>query len=384
MSGAVFKEFRSVMKLDAIFKEIKEAIKTRSHDIVEFHDVDPREFEKVEQGLRHRSNYLEQYCLRIHWFAFQKILKVIMPLKLHKSPAKWLYEMIQRGLVAGLITEVWVESIVAQFFFKIRRHFHNRSLTFGNNGKALVERLGGLSTDPWISAIVAVWKVIIKAIFLQTINGDLLKLVYYYSRFRMLPSADLSMWLKPKPKLMLFPPLPPSFSLSPVVHTSPVVYTLRSLSHPHCRRISHRQQRAPEAQGQCAGFQLEAREVGNGPEMGRIRMWSEPSAPYNEAHTSLCARKAICEIEGLDDKDLDTIYKGPASSAIMIRSEMEPPPLSPSSAGMKGRLDAFQPTNRPCPRKKSYNLNAPSTNPNTVTISTDNGDLSSGEDIKPI
>ncbi|PUU73771.1 hypothetical protein B9Z19DRAFT_1134498 [Tuber borchii] len=62
----------------------------------------------------------------------------------------------------------------------------------------------------------------------------------------------------------------------------------------------------------------------------------------------------------------------------------EPPPLSPSSAGMKGRVDAFQPTNRPCPSKKSYNLSAPSTNPNTVIISTDNGDLSSDEDINPI
>jgi len=64
MSDAIFKEFRSEMKSDAIFKEITEAIKTRSHEMVVFHDVDPRDFEHVLQGLQHRTNYLEQYSFR--------------------------------------------------------------------------------------------------------------------------------------------------------------------------------------------------------------------------------------------------------------------------------------------------------------------------------
>ncbi|PUU72474.1 hypothetical protein B9Z19DRAFT_1069737 [Tuber borchii] len=273
----------------------------------------------------------------------------------------------------------------------------------GNNGETFIERLGRLSTHPWISAILVVWNVIIKAIFLQTIDGDLLKLVYHLSRFRMLPSVEPLMWLKPKPKLMLFPTLPPSFSLLPSF-TPPLSLTPTVVESPAANSTTtipvspdspgtdaSRIRRAPKAQGQRVGFQLETRE----------------------------ARKAICEIEGLDDKDLDTIYKGPASSAIMVQSEMgepiyksgsnafgsqldvkiaqmgllsdccrmdsmtydgkienkeaycsdnkpkispEPPPLSPSSAGMKGRVDAFQPTNRLCPSKKSYNLNAPSTN----------------------
>ncbi|KAG0136444.1 hypothetical protein HOY82DRAFT_549888, partial [Tuber indicum] len=95
----------------AIFKEIKDAAKTRSHEILVFHDVDPRDFEHVQQGLRYRTNYLEQYCFRIHWFAYEKILKVVIPSKLHECAAKWLYEMISEGLAAGTIPKVWVRTM---------------------------------------------------------------------------------------------------------------------------------------------------------------------------------------------------------------------------------------------------------------------------------
>ncbi|PUU73774.1 hypothetical protein B9Z19DRAFT_1134502 [Tuber borchii] len=109
MSGV--KEFRRLMKPDAIFNKVKEAIKTRSQEMLVFYDVDPRHFEQVEQGLRHRTNYLEQYSFRVHWNSFEKILKVIIPSTLHESPAGWILEMIQKGLVTGAIPVVWVESM---------------------------------------------------------------------------------------------------------------------------------------------------------------------------------------------------------------------------------------------------------------------------------
>ncbi|KAG0641924.1 hypothetical protein HOY80DRAFT_1038162 [Tuber brumale] len=69
----------------AIFKEIKDAIKTRSPDLLIFRGVDPKDFEHVMEGLRHPTNHLEQYSFRIHWFAADKILKVVMPSKLHDA-----------------------------------------------------------------------------------------------------------------------------------------------------------------------------------------------------------------------------------------------------------------------------------------------------------
>ncbi|PUU73777.1 hypothetical protein B9Z19DRAFT_1134509 [Tuber borchii] len=45
----------------------------------------------------------------------------------------------------------------------------------------------------------------------------------------------------------------------------------------------------------------------------------------NESHASLSVGKSISEVEGLDDSDLDKIYKGPASSAVTIRPETGEP-----------------------------------------------------------
>ncbi|KAF8453682.1 fatty acid synthase beta subunit dehydratase [Terfezia claveryi] len=44
-----------------------------------------------------------------------------------------------------------------------------------------------------------------------------------------------------------------------------------------------------------------------------------------EAHTSYMAKKAICEAEGVDDKDWEKTYKGPAGGVITVRSEMGEP-----------------------------------------------------------
>ncbi|KAG0641934.1 hypothetical protein HOY80DRAFT_1134939 [Tuber brumale] len=70
-----------------IFKEIQDAIKTRSPELLIFRGVDPKDFEHVMEGLRHPTNYLEQYSFRITWFAADKILKVVMPSKLRECAA---------------------------------------------------------------------------------------------------------------------------------------------------------------------------------------------------------------------------------------------------------------------------------------------------------
>ncbi|KAG0641873.1 hypothetical protein HOY80DRAFT_952677 [Tuber brumale] len=94
-----------------IFKEIKDAIKTRSRELLIFHGVDPKDFDHVMEGLRHPTNYLEQYYFRVHWFAADKILKVVMPSKLHVCVAGWLFETIQRGLARRVIPEIWVDTM---------------------------------------------------------------------------------------------------------------------------------------------------------------------------------------------------------------------------------------------------------------------------------
>jgi len=48
--------------VNEIFKAIKDAIKTRGDELLVFHDVDPSDFDDVHKGLRHRTNYLEQYA----------------------------------------------------------------------------------------------------------------------------------------------------------------------------------------------------------------------------------------------------------------------------------------------------------------------------------
>jgi fatty acid synthase subunit beta len=40
---------------------------------------------------------------------------------------------------------------------------------------------------------------------------------------------------------------------------------------------------------------------------------------------SLQAKKAICEAPGVDDKDWEKTYKGPAGGVITVRSEMGEP-----------------------------------------------------------
>ncbi|KAG0641878.1 hypothetical protein HOY80DRAFT_1134904 [Tuber brumale] len=94
-----------------IFKAIKDAIKTRSPDLLIFRGVDPKDFAHVMEGLRHPTNYREQYSFRIHWFAADKILNVVMPTKLHECAAAWLLETIQRGLARGVIPEIWVDTM---------------------------------------------------------------------------------------------------------------------------------------------------------------------------------------------------------------------------------------------------------------------------------
>ncbi|KAG0641936.1 hypothetical protein HOY80DRAFT_952844 [Tuber brumale] len=62
----------------AIFKEIKDAINTRSPELLIFHGVDPKDFDHV-----------------------------VMPSKLHECAAVWLLEIIGAGLSDGIIPKVW-------------------------------------------------------------------------------------------------------------------------------------------------------------------------------------------------------------------------------------------------------------------------------------
>ncbi|KAG0641945.1 hypothetical protein HOY80DRAFT_1038210 [Tuber brumale] len=87
----------------AILENIKDAIMTRSPELLIFHGVDPKDIDHVIEGLRHPTNYLEH----VHWFAADKILKVVMPSKLHECAAGWLLEIIGNGLSDGIIPKVW-------------------------------------------------------------------------------------------------------------------------------------------------------------------------------------------------------------------------------------------------------------------------------------
>ncbi|KAF8473168.1 fatty acid synthase beta subunit dehydratase [Kalaharituber pfeilii] len=54
-----------------------------------------------------------------------------------------------------------------------------------------------------------------------------------------------------------------------------------------------------------------------------------------EAHTSYMAKKAITEAEGVDDKDWEKTYKGPAGGVITVRSEMGEPIHKLATRGVK-------------------------------------------------
>ncbi|RPB04943.1 hypothetical protein L873DRAFT_1186548 [Choiromyces venosus 120613-1] len=96
---------------DKIFREVLNAIQKRSPELLIFNDVDPDDFADVLKGLRRRTNYLERRSFRIHWFAPDKILKVVMPSQLHECVAAWLFEMITAARGQGLIPQAWDETI---------------------------------------------------------------------------------------------------------------------------------------------------------------------------------------------------------------------------------------------------------------------------------
>jgi len=46
------------------FKEIKNVILTRSPDFLHYSDMSQEEFDHILEGLRHRTNYLEEHSFR--------------------------------------------------------------------------------------------------------------------------------------------------------------------------------------------------------------------------------------------------------------------------------------------------------------------------------
>ncbi|PUU78638.1 hypothetical protein B9Z19DRAFT_1126390 [Tuber borchii] len=96
---------------DKIFQEIKEAIETRKHDFLTFHDVDPGDYDDVIHSLQHPANHLERRSFRIHWFAGERYLKVVIPSDLHEGAGVWVIDEISEGLARGGIPQAWVRKI---------------------------------------------------------------------------------------------------------------------------------------------------------------------------------------------------------------------------------------------------------------------------------
>ncbi|RPB01587.1 hypothetical protein L873DRAFT_634173 [Choiromyces venosus 120613-1] len=94
-----------------IFRDILHAVDVRSPELLIFNDVDPEDFADVLEGLRRPNNHLERRSIRIHWFAPDKILKVVMPSQLHECVAVWLEEMIRKAYRQGLIPEAFDETM---------------------------------------------------------------------------------------------------------------------------------------------------------------------------------------------------------------------------------------------------------------------------------
>jgi len=89
-----------------IFTALQDAIKMRNPDFLTFHDVEQSDYDHVIEGLRHPTNCLEQYAFRLHWFAGDKYLKVVMPSALHEFPGQWIIDEIADAMVRGIIPPV--------------------------------------------------------------------------------------------------------------------------------------------------------------------------------------------------------------------------------------------------------------------------------------
>ncbi|RPB04241.1 hypothetical protein L873DRAFT_1459387 [Choiromyces venosus 120613-1] len=90
---------------EKIFQEIKNAVKTRSEDLLTFQGVEQDDFDEIIQGLRKPTNCLERRAFRVHWFPGEKYLKVVMPTKIHEIPVRWILNEIQDAIFNGYTKE---------------------------------------------------------------------------------------------------------------------------------------------------------------------------------------------------------------------------------------------------------------------------------------
>ncbi|RPA93257.1 hypothetical protein L873DRAFT_1816216 [Choiromyces venosus 120613-1] len=104
-----------------IFHQVLAAIKTGSPDLLIFDNVDPDDFALILECLRHPANYIAQFSFQIHWFASDKILKVVMPVRFHGCAEGWLHTMIMIARCDGLIPGVWHETM----WFGYSREYNN-------------------------------------------------------------------------------------------------------------------------------------------------------------------------------------------------------------------------------------------------------------------
>ncbi|PWW78046.1 hypothetical protein C7212DRAFT_316298, partial [Tuber magnatum] len=101
---------RRIMSAE-MFKKVVEAIQKRSPELLVFDDVDPKDFEALRQGLRGPSSDWEGFSFRIHWFRGERVLKIVMPSKMHECVGAWISATISRASRRGLIPDLWEDTM---------------------------------------------------------------------------------------------------------------------------------------------------------------------------------------------------------------------------------------------------------------------------------
>ena len=110
-----------------IFKQILDAILIGRPYFLLYCDVGQEELDQVMEGLRNRMNSLEPHSFRWQDYLptpaslliiinklrqnlavfFDKILKIIMPSRIHESPGEWMHEMLQTATARVILPEIF-------------------------------------------------------------------------------------------------------------------------------------------------------------------------------------------------------------------------------------------------------------------------------------
>ncbi|KAG0129703.1 hypothetical protein HOY82DRAFT_670912 [Tuber indicum] len=94
-----------------MFEGIAEAIEKRSPELLVFDDVDLKDFAALRQRLRGPSSGWEGFSFRIHWYYRERVLKIVMPSKMHECIGAWINATISRASRRGLIPDTWEDTM---------------------------------------------------------------------------------------------------------------------------------------------------------------------------------------------------------------------------------------------------------------------------------